>query len=211
MEGWIQEIPVLVTHPVVEKVAGARRRNVVFPAPDKVFYALELTPFDQVRVVLLGQDPYHKAGQAHGLAFSVSEGIKPPPSLCNIHKEIERDLGLTIARSPDLSCWAKQGVLLLNTVLTVKESEAGSHRGWGWEDITDAIIRALSESRENLVFLLWGNDARKKSLLIDDKRHRILPTSHPSSFSAHRGFIGCGHFSQANTFLVGLGQKPIRW
>ena len=211
MEDWIREVPEITTHPVLAKVAVARKNAVIFPAPEEIFYAMQLTPFDQVRVVLLGQDPYHQVGQAHGLAFSVPEGIKTPLSLCNIHKELERDLGLPGTSSSDLSHWAKQGVLLLNTVLTVQEGKAGSHRHWGWEEVTDAIIRALNERRENLIFLLWGNDAQKKISLIDNKRHRILRTSHPSSRSAHLGFFGCGHFSQVNAFLVGLGQKPICW
>ena len=211
MEGWIREVPEITTYPVLAKVAEARKNTVIFPSPEEVFYAMQLTPFDQVRVVLLGQDPYHRVGQAHGLSFSVPEGIKTPPSLRNIHKELERDLGLTGTSLSDLSHWAKQGVLLLNTVLTVEKGKAGSHRHWGWEEVTDAIIRALNKRRENLVFLLWGNDAQKKISLIDDKRHHILKTSHPSNFSARLGFFGYGHFTKVNSYLVGLGQKPITW
>ncbi len=211
MKSWFKGIPELATHPVLAKVAAARRESIVYPVAENVYSALQLTPFDQVRVVLLGQDPYHGAGQAHGLAFSVPPGIKTPPSLRNIHKELDRDLGPAGARSNDLSAWAQQGVLLLNTVLTVGADKAGSHRGWGWEEVTDTIIRALSRRREQLVFLLWGNDAQKKIPLIDTDRHSILTTSHPSGLSAYRGFIGCGHFSQVNDKLAALGQKPICW
>lgn len=212
MERWLQEVPELASHPVLGKVAEARKKSVVYPAPEKVYCALQLTDFDRVTVVLLGQDPYHGAGQAQGLAFSVPDGMKTPPSLRNIHKELDRDFGLTgNKRSNDLSHWAKQGVLLLNTVLTVEASKAGSHKGWGWEEITDAIIRSLNARRENLVFLLWGNDAKKKIPLIDIDRHRVLPTSHPSPYSARKGFFGCGHFSQVNKALIGLGQEPICW
>lgn len=211
MNSWFQEIPELVTHPVLAKVAAARKESVVYPASEQVYSALQITHFDQVRVVLLGQDPYHGAGQAHGLAFSVPERIKAPPSLRNIHKELDRDLGMAGNRANDLSAWAKQGVLLLNTVLTVGADKAGSHRGWGWEDVTDTIIRVLSHRREHLVFLLWGNDAKKKIPLIDTGRHSVLTSSHPSGLSAYRGFLGCGHFSQVNLKLAALGQKPILW
>jgi len=211
MKKWFQEIPELATHPVVAKVAAARKERVIYPAEEQVYYALQLTPFDQVRVVLLGQDPYHGAGQAHGLAFSIPEGGKTPSSLRNIHKEIERDTGSISNRSNDLSPWAKQGVLLLNTVLTVEASRVRSHRGWGWEEVTDAIITVLNRRRENLVFLLWGNDAQMKADLIDSGRHSVLTTSHPSGLSAYRGFSGCGHFSKVNSILSGLGQKPICW
>lgn len=212
MERWLQEVPELASHPVLAKVAAARKKSVVYPAPEKVYCALQLTDFDQVRVVLLGQDPYHGAGQAQGLAFSVPDGMKIPPSLRNIHKELGRDLDLTDNnRSNDLSHWATQGVLLLNTVLTVEAGKARSHRGWGWEEVTDAIIRSLNDRRENLVFLLWGNDAKKKISLIDTGRHSVLSSSHPSGLSAYRGFLGCGHFSQMNKVLVGLGQTQICW
>lgn len=212
MKRWFQEIPELTTHPVLAKVAAARKESVIYPAPEHVYHALKLTPFDQVRVVLLGQDPYHGAGQAQGLAFSVPDGMNAPPSLRNIHKELDRDLDLTgNNKSNNLSHWATQGVLLLNTVLTVNAGKARSHRGWGWEEVTDAIIRSLNDRRENLVFLLWGNDAKKKTSLIDTGRHSVLSTSHPSGLSAYRGFLGCGHFSQVNKALVGLGQEPISW
>ena len=196
---------------MLAKVAAARKERVVYPVAAQVYHALRLTPFDQVRVVLLGQDPYHGAGQAHGLAFSVPEGGKTPPSLQNIYKEIERDTGSVSARSNDLSRWARQGVLLLNTVLTVEANRAGSHRGWGWEEVTDTIISVLSRRRENLVFILWGNYAKKKACLIDSGRHSVFTASHPSGLSVYRGFSGCGHFSQVNSILAGLGQKPICW
>lgn len=211
MKRWLQEVPELESHPVLAKVDSARKKSVIYPAPEKVYCALQLTDFDRVRVVLFGQDPYHGAGQAQGLAFSVPDGLKVPPSLRNIHKELDRDLGVTCNRSSDLSHWAKQGVLLLNTVLTVEAGKARSHRGWGWEEVTDAIIRSLNNRRENLFFLLWGNDAKKKISLIDTGRHTVLQTSHPSGYSARKGFLGCGHFSQVNKALVGLGQEPICW
>jgi uracil-DNA glycosylase len=211
MKRWLLEIPELATHPVLAKVDEARRSSVIYPAAKQVYYTFQLTDFDHVRVVILGQDPYHGVGQANGLAFSVPQGVKTPSSLRNIHKELERDLELSGIRSNDLSHWAKQGVLLLNTVLTVEAHKAGSHRGWGWEEITDTIIHVLSQRRENVIFLLWGNDAQAKSPLIDTGRHTVLTTSHPSGLSAFRGFSGCGHFSRVNSVLVGLGQKPICW
>lgn len=211
MKRWFQEIPELTTHPVLAKVAAARKESVIYPAPEQVYHALKLTPFDQVRVVLLGQDPYHGAGQAQGLAFSVPDGMKVPPSLRNIYKELDRDISMAGNRSSDLSHWAKQGLLLLNTVLTVEAGKARSHQGWGWEEVTDAIIRSLNDRRENLIFLLWGNDAKEKISLIDTPRHSVLSTSHPSSFSARKGFFGCGHFSQVNKVLVGLSEEPICW
>ena len=211
MKRWLQEVPELASHPVLAKVAAARKKSVVYPVPEKVYCALQLTDFDRVRVVLLRQDPYHGAGQAQGLAFSVPDGLKVPSSLRNIHKELDRDLGMTGKRSSDLSHWAMQGVLLLNTVLTVEAGKARSHKGWGWEEVTDAIIRSLNSHRENLVFLLWGNDAKKKFSFIDTGRHSVLSASHPSGLSAYRGFSGCGHFSQVNKALVGLGQEPICW
>lgn len=211
MKRWLQEIPELASHPVLARVAAARTAGVVYPPAEQVYSALELTPFDQVRVVLLGQDPYHGAGQAQGLAFSVPAGVPPPSSLRNIHKELARDLGPAFTAANDLSPWARQGVLLLNTVLTVEAGRAGSHRRWGWEELTDTIIRTLSMRREKLIFLLWGNEAQKKIPLIDPDRHNILTTSHPSGLSVYRGFTGCGHFSRVNALLAAMGQPPIHW
>ena len=180
------------------------------PGPD-IFNAFAHTPFDAVRVVILGQDPYHAPGQAHGLCFSVRPGVRVPPSLDNICREIELDLG--IARPPHgcLTAWADRGVLLLNSVLTVEEGHAGAHQNKGWEGFTDAAIAALDREREGLVFLLWGAFAQRKGALIDRQRHCVLSTVHPSPLSAHRGFIGCGHFSAANRYLQARGQPPIDW
>lgn len=166
----------------------------VFPPPKAVFAAFDLCPFDDVRVVILGQDPYHGERQAHGLAFSVPQGVRPPPSLQNVFKEIKADIGV-VQEEADLSSWAKQGVLLLNATLTVLAGQAGSHQGHGWEEFTDAVIKKLSENREHLVFMLWGNYARKKGALIDRTKHLVLEAAHPSPFSAHNGFFGCKHFS----------------
>jgi len=191
--------------------AEKRAGKVIYPPGAQIFSALDSTPFDAVKVVILGQDPYHGPGQAHGLCFSVRPGVSPPPSLENVFKEIQRDLG--IAR-PDHGCllpWAKQGVLLLNAVLTVEHGLAGSHAGKGWEGFTDACIDSLNRERENLVFLLWGSYAQAKGKLIDRQRHLVLKAPHPSPLSAHRGFIGCGHFSRANDYLSDRGQGPIDW
>jgi uracil-DNA glycosylase len=185
--------------------------KIIHPAPGKIFAALDATPFDQVKVVILGQDPYHGAGQAHGLCFSVLPGVAPPPSLENIFKELQRDLGLP---RPDQGCllpWARQGVLLLNSVLTVEHGLAGSHQGKGWEGFTDALIDRLNREREGLVFLLWGSYAQAKGKLIDTRKHQVLKAPHPSPLSAHRGFIGCGHFSFTNNWLRDHGQSEIDW
>ena len=189
------------------KAAGAR----VYPPGPRIFGALEATPFDATRVVILGQDPYHGAGQAHGLCFSVQPGVRVPPSLDNIFKELQRDLGLP---RPDHGCllpWARQGVLLLNAVLTVEEGRAGAHAGKGWEGFTDHVVETLDREREGLVFLLWGSHAQKKGARIDRRRHKVLAAPHPSPLSAHRGFIGCGHFSAANAWLASRGEPPIDW
>jgi uracil-DNA glycosylase len=190
-----------------EKAAGKR----VFPPGAQMFAALDATPFEQVKVVILGQDPYHGAGQAHGLSFSVPPGVEVPPSLLNIFKELERDLGLP---RPDHGCllpWARQGVLLLNAVLSVEAGRAGAHQGKGWEGFTDHIVEVLSREREGLVFMLWGSYAQAKGRVIDRQRHCILRAPHPSPLSAHRGFLGCGHFSAANRWLQGRGLAPIDW
>ena len=191
--------------------AEKRAGKVIYPPGSKIFAALDTTPFEQVKVVILGQDPYHGPGQAHGLCFSVPPGVPPPPSLLNIFAELQREPG--IAR-PDHGCllpWARQGVLLLNAVLTVERGIAGSHAGKGWEGFTDACIEALNREREGLIFLLWGSYAQQKGKLIDTRRHRVLKAPHPSPLSAHRGFIGCGHFARVNEYLRSQGKTPIDW
>lgn len=190
---------------------GERERHTVYPPGTRIFAAFNATPFDKVRVVILGQDPYHGPDQAHGLSFSVPEGVPPPPSLANIFVELQRDLGIPRSRHGDLSSWARQGVLLLNATLTVRASTAGSHQGKGWERFTDAAIRGLSERHQGLIFLLWGRFAQQKASLIDADRHYILQAPHPSPLSAHKGFIGCGHFSRVNELLIAQGKPPIDW
>lgn len=185
--------------------------KLIFPPAKLIFNAFEHTPFNKVKVVILGQDPYHNIGQAHGLAFSVNEGIQQPPSLVNIFKEIETDLNIPRPISGNLIRWANQGVLLLNATLTVEAHKAGSHQKKGWEIFTDATIRKLSEERTDLVFLLWGAYAQKKEELIDNNKHLILKTVHPSPLSAHRGFFGCKHFSKTNEFLKSKNIDPILW
>lgn len=188
-----------------------QQQAVIYPPGSQWFSALNTTPLDQVRVVILGQDPYHGPGQAHGLCFSVLPDVKIPPSLANIFKEINRDLSV---QAPDHGCllsWAKQGVLLLNATLTVEKGNAGAHQGKGWEQFTDVVIQQLNQRKEGLVFMLWGSFAQKKSSMIDASRHLILESVHPSPLSAHRGFIGCGHFSAANTYLQTQGLEPINW
>ncbi len=200
-----------------EYLAHRKKQSaVVFPHSSEWFSAFSLTAFDDVKVVILGQDPYHGANQAHGLSFSVPEGKAIPPSLLNMFKEIDADVGdgeptLTTRRQGCLIPWAEQGVFLLNSVLTVEQGEAASHQGRGWETFTDNVIRQLSDERENVVFLLWGSYAQKKGQVIDDKRHLVLKCPHPSPLSAHRGFLGCRHFSQANQWLEKHGQDPIDW
>jgi uracil-DNA glycosylase len=183
----------------------------IYPKGNEIFAAFNLTPFQNVRVVILGQDPYHGPGQAHGLSFSVPVGVPAPPSLVNIFKEINSSLGFPIPRSGNLESWAKQGVLLINATLTVRANQAGSHQKKGWETFTDSVIGKLSEQRENIVFLLWGAYAQAKSVLIDTSKHTVLMAPHPSPLSAHRGFLGCGHFVKTNDILVSKGLKPINW
>ena len=186
------------------------RGIVIYPPGSKIFRAFDLCPLDAVKVVILGQDPYHGAGQAMGLSFSVPEGIAAPPSLKNIFKEIESDLGIRMSGSPDLEPWARQGVLLLNSVLTVRAGVAASHAGLGWQNFTDAVIKLISERCEGVVFMLWGNYARSKAGLIDSDRHLVLQAAHPSPL-ARGAFFGCQHFSQANAYLVRTGRSPINW
>ncbi len=183
----------------------------VFPPPRQIFAAFDLCPFDQVKVVILGQDPYHGAGQANGLCFSVGDGIEKPPSLVNIYKEIATDLGKPIPASGNLERWARQGVLLLNATLTVLQGAAGSHQGKGWEKFTDAVIRKISDEKERVVFLLWGRFARGKAGMIDKAKHLVLESAHPSPLSANQGFFGNKHFSQTNAYLAAHGQAPIEW
>ncbi len=188
-----------------------KRRYTIYPPGDRIFAAFDRTPFSKVRVVILGQDPYHGPGQANGLCFSVFDGVKHPPSLVNILKELEDDMGVPYPRSGDLSKWADQGVLLLNATLTVRKGEAGAHRGQGWEKFTDAVVRALSERKKGLVFLLWGKQAQQKGRYVDPFAHHILEAPHPSPFSAHKGFFGCRHFSKTNELLREEGCDPIDW
>ena len=182
-----------------------------FPPAGLIFNAFDSCPFDKVRVVIIGQDPYHEPGQAMGLSFSVPEGVQIPPSLVNIYKEIHRDLGKPIPTSGDLRRWAEQGVLLLNASLTVQAHKAASHQGKGWEELTDAAIAALNNEREHIVFMLWGSYAQRKGQFIDRRKHLVLQTSHPSPLSVYRGFEGCGHFSKANKYLEQHGLEPIDW
>jgi uracil-DNA glycosylase len=189
------------------KRAGA----VIYPPGKLIFNALDSTPFDRVKVVILGQDPYHGPGQAHGLCFSVREGVEVPPSLRNIYREMADDLGCERPASGNLQHWAEQGVLLLNAVLTVERGRAGAHQGKGWERFTDRVVSELNEHREDLVFMLWGSYAMKKGSVIDRSRHLVLTAPHPSPLSAHRGFFGCRHFSKANAWLTQHGEQPIRW
>ena len=184
---------------------------VIYPPGDLIFNAMNSTPFEAVKVVILGQDPYHGPGQAHGLCFSVLEGVAIPPSLINIYKELEADLGSARPLNGNLQHWAGQGVLLLNAVLTVEQGRAGAHQGKGWEKFTDRIVSELNESRDGLVFMLWGSYAMKKGAMIDRSRHLVLTAPHPSPLSAHRGFLGCRHFSRANEWLVQHGQSPVEW
>lgn len=184
----------------------------IFPPGNLIFNAFNTTDFDAVKVVIIGQDPYHGAGQAHGLSFSVQKGVKPPPSLINIFKEMESDLGITMPRgNGNLTHWAEQGVLLLNASLTVRADQPNSHAGIGWHAFTDQVIRILNDKKENLVFLLWGNFAKEKGQYIDEKKHLVLKAAHPSPFAADKGFFGCRHFSKTNEYLTKKGKEPIDW
>lgn len=183
----------------------------VYPPPKQIFAAFEHCPYDQVKVVIIGQDPYHGRGQANGLCFSVRDNVAIPPSLHNIYKEIHDDLGLPIPTTGNLEHWAKQGVLLLNATLTVRAGQAGSHQGKGWEQFTDAVIKLLSDQKTGLIFLLWGNYAKQKGAMIDRSKHHVLTAAHPSPFSANHGWFGCKHFSQTNALLQQMGKTPITW
>ncbi|MDD3078050.1 MAG: uracil-DNA glycosylase [Paludibacter sp.] len=183
----------------------------IFPPASLIFNAFDQCPYDNVKVVIIGQDPYHGVGQAHGLCFSVNDGIEFPPSLMNIFKEIERDLGQPMPATGNLTRWAQQGVLLLNATLTVQAHCAGSHQNRGWEQFTDEVIRKLASEKENLVFILWGSYAQRKGQVIDPNKHLVLKAVHPSPLSAYRGFIGCGHFSAANQYLIQHGKSPVVW
>jgi uracil-DNA glycosylase len=197
----------IITALKIEKNA----EKVIYPPGSLIFNAFNQTSFENVKVVILGQDPYHNQGQAHGLSFSVPDGIKPPPSLANIYKEIQTDLGFAIPQHGNLTKWTKQGVLLLNAILTVRANEPASHSKIGWMNFTDAVIRKISEEKEGLVFLLWGKFAQEKQVLIDETKHHILKAAHPSPLSAHTGFLGCRHFSKTNEFLQADGKTPINW
>ncbi|HNX88088.1 MAG TPA: uracil-DNA glycosylase [Paludibacteraceae bacterium] len=214
-ESWKQRLSPEFEKPyfiaLTEFVHAEYRAKQIFPPAKLIFNAFDSCPFDKVEVVIIGQDPYHEPGQAHGLCFSVNDGIDIPPSLVNIFKEIERSLGKTIPTSGNLTRWAQQGVLLLNATLTVQNHKAGSHQGKGWETFTDAAIRTLAAERENLVFLLWGNYAQQKGAFIDPSKHLVLKSVHPSPLSAYRGFIGNNHFVLANNYLKEYGKTEIDW
>jgi uracil-DNA glycosylase len=188
-----------------------RSKHTVYPPGNRIFNAFDLTPITKIKIVILGQDPYHGPGQAHGLCFSVSDGVRFPPSLQNIFKELHQDIGMAMPSSGDLSPWARQGVFLLNATLSVRQHQAGSHQGKGWEKFTDAAIRAVSQRCPHVVFMLWGRFAREKKALIDSDRHLILEAAHPSPLSAYNGFFGCRHFSKANSYLEEKGIEPVKW
>ena len=194
-----------------QQIRDEYRSREIFPPSGDVFAAMNITPLEKVKVVILGQDPYHEPGQAHGLCFSVPETTAIPPSLVNIYKELHDDLGLDIPKHGNLTKWAEQGVLLLNTVLTVRAHQSFSHRGMGWEQFTDAVIRAVNEQDRPVVYMLWGSPAQKKSEMLDNPKHLILKAPHPSPLSAYRGFFGCRHFSKCNEFLEKNGETPIDW
>ena len=214
--GWKSRIGEWLLQPQMQELSSFLRQRkaagaTVYPPGRQMFAAFDATPFDAVKVVILGQDPYHGPGQAHGLSFSVQPGVPVPPSLLNIYKELEADLGLPRPAHGCLLPWARRGVLLLNAVLSVEQGQPGSHQGRGWEGFTDHVVDVLNREREGLVFMLWGSYAQKKGRVIDTTRHRVLRAPHPSPLSAHRGFLGCGHFSQANAYLRRRGEPEIDW
>lgn len=196
---------------LAEFVKREYKKGAVYPPPKFLFNAFNLCPFGKVRVVVLGQDPYHGRGQAHGLCFSVPDNVPPPPSLKNIFKELGAELGAPPPESGNLEYWAKQGVLLLNATLTVRAGSPASHFGKGWEQFTDAVVKKLSDEKKGLVFLLWGRHAKEKGKMIDRSKHLILEAAHPSPFSATAGFFGCGHFKKTNDYLISRGEKPVQW
>ncbi len=214
--GWLAQLEPEFRKPYMQDLKRfllARRQNgkIIYPPGRQYFSALDHTPIDRVKVVILGQDPYHGPGQAHGLCFSVPPGVKPPPSLINIFREIEADLGIIMPPHGCLDYWADQGVLLLNSVLTVERGDAASHQGKGWEQFTDRVIHVVNDCCESIVFMLWGAYAQRKGAFIDRQRHLVLEAPHPSPLSAHRGFLGCNHFSRANAWLVEHGKPAIDW
>lgn len=214
--GWLSALEPEFQQPYMQKLKAfllgeKQKGKVIYPASKNIFNAFNSAPLDRVKVVILGQDPYHGPGQAHGLCFSVQPGVAPPPSLKNMFKELQRDLGCPVPAHGYLQSWADQGVLLLNATLTVEQGRAGSHQRQGWEAFTDRAIEVLNRERDGLVFMLWGSYAQKKAQLLDSDRHLILKSSHPSPLSAHRGFLGCGHFSSANEYLRRRGETPIQW
>jgi uracil-DNA glycosylase len=214
-KSWQEVLQTEFDKPYFENLVGFVKQeyasNTIFPPAGQIFNAFNTCPFNNVKVVILGQDPYHGPGQAHGLCFSVNDGIQFPPSLQNIFKEITSDLGIPAPKTGNLTRWAEQGVLLLNATLTVRASQAGSHQGRGWEEFTDAVIKTISEKAENVVFILWGSYAIKKKSLINASKHCILTAPHPSPLSSYRGFFGCKHFSQTNNYLTSKGKPPIEW
>ena len=214
-KSWQEVLQPEFDKPYFENLVGFVKQEyasrTIFPPAGQIFSAFNTCPFSDVKVVILGQDPYHGPGQAHGLCFSVNDGIPFPPSLQNIFKEITSDLGIPAPKTGNLTRWAEQGVLLLNATLTVRASQAGSHQGKGWEEFTDAVIKTISEKAENVVFILWGSYAIKKKALINASKHCILTAPHPSPLSSYRGFFGCKHFSKTNTYLTSKGKTPIEW
>jgi len=214
--GWLAQLESEFQQPYMQQLKDFLRREkqqgkVIYPASKNIFNAFNSAPLDRVKVVILGQDPYHGPGQAHGLCFSVQPQVPPPPSLKNIFKELQRDLGCPVPNHGYLQSWAEQGVLLLNATLTVEQGQAGSHQKRGWEDFTDRAIETVNREREGVVFMLWGSYAQKKAQFVDREKHCVLTSSHPSPLAAHRGFLGCGHFSRANEYLSAQGEQPIDW
>ncbi len=213
---WKKELAGLFDKPYFSKITAHLKtekalKNTIYPKGSLIFNAFDQTPFDKVSVVILGQDPYHNPGQAMGLSFSVPDGVKPPPSLVNIYKELNKDIGMPIPTTGNLTKWAQQGVLLLNAALTVRANEPASHSKIGWMEFTDEVIKIISNQKKEVVFILWGNFAQQKQILIDATKHKILKAAHPSPLSAHNGFFGCKHFSSANQYLTEKKRNPIDW